>query len=257
MNKRENVVLSNRSIVVATENSNFKKWFFSTILLALVLVSTFSFISSQNPLDDFADQMENVSDQIENTGRRITEISREDAKWDYLGVQCQELLLKNKVISAIDSFLKKGNIVFVFLFGKDYSLSLTLFFLILIWIFFWSQLSKIISTFSMFGSITSKLVALALTTILAQLGSFDWISRTIFKLAFYREGGWGLVWSIGIFIAVILISMIFGRFFTSLKRSILNFKEEGHKKQLLGELEQKNKFFGIVADTFRGMFSKG
>lgn len=257
MNERENIVLSNQSIVLARENSNLKKWFFSTILLVIVLTSTLSFISSQNPLDEFADQMENISDRIDHTGRKITEISRENVKWDYLGVQWQELLLKNEVISTMDRFLKKGNIVFVVLFGRDYSLSLTLFFLILIWIYFWSQLNKMLSLVSTFSSITSRLISLALTVMFAQTGFFDWISQTIFKLAFYREGGWGLVWSIGIFIAVLLISMVFGRFFTSLKRSILNFKEEERRKQLLGELEQKNRFFKIVADALRGMFSKG
>ncbi len=228
----------------------------SSILLLVLLVSTLSFILAQNPLDGFAQQMDNVTGRVEDTAGKVERLSREDVKWLELGTRWKETLLKNPYVAKIDSIFQKGNIVFVILFGRDYSLSLTLLFLIMLWFYFWSQFDKIIGTFSTFSSGTSIVVSLGMTVILAQIKFFDWTSEMIFKLIFYRSGIWGIIWAIGGFLVVILVSMVLGKFFTSLKKSVLKLKDEAYRKKLLGELEQKNKFFAIMADAFRGMFKQ-
>jgi hypothetical protein len=202
----------------------------SLFLVFLFLVSTLSFIFAQNPLEGFANQMDNITSRIDETGQKVEKISREDAKWGYLSEQWKELLLKNRFVSTMDNFFKKGNKIFVVLFARDYSLSLTLFFLILVWFYFLNQFNKIFSAFSTFSSGTSWVISLGMTIILAQIRLFDWLSEIIFKLIFYRQGGWGLVWSIGIVIAVILVSMIFGRFLSSFKIIYKRMMEERKKK---------------------------
>ncbi len=229
---------------------------FSILFLSLILVSSLLIISAQTPLDGFVDQIENTSGQIEDSADKIQKLSKEDVKWQELGIRWKEILLKNHVISKIDESLKKGNIVFVVLFGRDYSLSLTLLFLIMLWFYFWSQFSKILGTFSTFSSGTSTVISLGMTIILAQIRFFDWASQVFFKLIFYRTGVWGWIWNIGIFLVFILFASLFSRFFTSLKKSVLKFKDESYRKKLVGELEEKNKYFAIISDAFRGMFSK-
>jgi hypothetical protein len=232
------------------------KRIFSVAFVLLFLVSTLSFISAQNPLDDFAGQIENTSGRIEDTADKAQRLSREDYKWKVLSERWKEYLLKNPIVSKLDEFFKKGNIVFVILFGRDYSLSLTLIFLIVLWFYFFSQFGKIIGTFSTFSSGTSLVISLGMTIILAQVKFFDWASEMIFKFIFYREGAWGWLWSLIFIGVVILVAMALGQFFTSLKKSVLKFKDEEYRKKLLGELEQKNRLFGIFADAIRGMWKK-
>lgn len=228
----------------------------SLVFVSLLLVSAASFISAQNPLDGLAGQIEDTTGKIEDTADKIKDMTREDYKWEVLTEKLQEMLLKNPVVAKIDEILKKGNIVFVILFGRDYSLSLTLVFLIVLWFYFWSQFSKIIGTFSTFSSGTSMIISLGMVVIMAQLKFFDWASQMIFKLVFYREGIWGIIWGVVGFFAVILVAGMFGKFFSSLKVSVRKLKDEKYRKKLLGELEEKNKFFAIVSDAFRGMFTK-
>jgi len=223
------------------------------IFVFLFSVFTLSFILAQNPLDGFVQQIDNVTGRVENTAEKVERLSREEVKWLELGARWKEMLLKNPVVFEIDNLFKKGNIIFVVLFGRDYSLSLTLFFLIILWLYFWSQFNKIIGTFSSFSSGTSIVISLGMTIILAQLKFFDWASEILFKLIFFREDVWGWIWAIGGFLVVIFVGMIIGNFFSSLKKSVLKFKKEDYKKKLLGELEQKNKFFAIIIDAFRGM----
>lgn len=199
----------------------------SIIFLALVLVSSFSFISTQeNPLNPLVDQIEDTTGQIEQTADKIQTLTKEENKWAYLGEEWQAMLLKNPVVGKLDEIFKKGNIVFVVLFGRNYSLSLTLIFLIVLWLYFWSQFDKIISTFSTFSSGTSMVISLGMTIILAQFKFFDWVSQIIFRVVFYREGVWGWIWTIGGFLALFLIMSVFGRFFTSFKLLARKKREE-------------------------------
>jgi hypothetical protein len=232
------------------------KKIFSIIFLALLLVSTISFVLAQNPLDEFAGKIDEGTKKIEETEQKVQNLTREDAKWEYLGEWWQGFLLKNKAIAFMDNLFTKGNIVFVVLFGRDYALSLTLLFLIFLWVYFLSQFDKILSTFSTFGSGTSFVIALGMTIILAQMKFFDWFSEVLFKLVFYQEGVYGWIWVVGSIIFAILVGMILSRFFSSLKRAILKWKDESYRKKLIGDLEQKNKVFGIIVDALSGMFSK-
>ena len=232
-----------------------KKILFS-VFAFIFLVSTLSFIFVQASLDDFGRKIEETGKKMEEGSKKIERLSKEDYKWKVLSENWREILLKNPVIAKVDYVLKKGNVVFLVLFGRDYSLSLTLLFLIIIWFYFWNQFYKILSTFSTFGNSTSLIISLGMTIILAQIKTFDWISEMLFKFIFYREGAWGWLWYLISVGAILLFSMFFSRFFSSLKRVALKMKDENYRKQLLGELEQKNKFFAVVADAFRGMFSK-
>ncbi|MEM4181694.1 MAG: hypothetical protein QXX68_00875 [Candidatus Pacearchaeota archaeon] len=231
----------------------FKTAFIFIILF--LLVGNLSSVFSAN-IDDLGKQIESGGKKLEETQKNLERMTKEDYKWEILSKNWREILLKNKGIAFLDGIFKKGNIVFVVLFGKDYSLSLTLLFLIILWFYFWNQFYKILSTFSTFGNSTSLIISLGITIILAQIQFFDKISELLFKFIFYRQEIWGWIWyliSVGV---IILFSMIFSRFFSSLKTVVLKMKDEQYRRQILGELEEKNKFFGVIAEAFRGMFKK-
>ncbi|GEM_PF-2563774 len=219
-------------------------WFFLGILLVFTFYSVLSF--SFDDLEGSVKRVEDIEKKVKMT--------KEDYKWEVLSEKWQETLLKNPVIAKIDELFKKWNIFFVVFFGKNYSLSLTLLFIIIFWFYFWNQFYKIFSTFSTFSNSTSLLISLSMVIILAQINFFDFFSELLFKFIFYRQGKWGWFWyfiSVGV---IILLLMVLSRFFFSLKKVVLKLKEESYRKQILGELEQKNKFFSIVAEAFRGMF---
>ncbi len=229
----------------------------STIILIFIVVIITPFIHSQDsPLDGFANQLDDASGRIEDTADNIEQLTREESKWQYLGEKWKEYFLKNPVVAKMDELFSKGNLFFVVLFGRDYALSLTLLFLIILWFYFFIQFNKIIGTFSTFSYLTSTIVSLGMTIILAQLRFFNWASEMIFKLIFFREGVWGWIWVVGGFLALFLTMSVLGSFFSSLKKSVLKFKDENYRKKLLGELEEKNKFFAVINDAFRGMFEK-
>jgi hypothetical protein len=222
----------------------------------LILVSSLLIISAQTPLDGFVDQIENTSGQIEDSADKIQKLSKEDVKWQELGIRWKEILLKNHVISKIDESLKKGNIVFVVLFGRDYSLSLTLLFLIMLWFYFWSQFSKILGTFSTFSSGTSTVISLGMTIILAQIRFFDWASQVFFKLIFYRTGVWGWIWNIGIFFVVIMVAMIFGRFFTIFSNAHKEWVKKQKEAARDAGIEYRYNMLKAVTDSLSAAFSK-
>ena len=227
----------------------------SILFLAFFLVSTLSFISASNPLDGFVGQIDEGVGKVEETAERVQRISQGEARWEYLSEVWQEILLENQGVAFFNDLFERGNIVFVVLFGRDYSLSLTLIFLIILWVYFWSQFNKIIGTFSTFSSGTSLVISLGLTIILAQMQFFDWASQMIFKLLFIREGAFAWVWTIGSILFAILFAMMFSRFFSSLKITYKAHREERKRKELMGELEQKNQILGIIVDSFKTAFS--
>ena len=57
---------------------------------------------------DLEDTQENLDKSVENLENTKTNI---ETKWDYLGKEWQNILLKNKIVSGFDGFFKKISIV--------------------------------------------------------------------------------------------------------------------------------------------------
>jgi hypothetical protein len=206
------------------------KKFFFCVFAFLLLGFALSFVLAV-PLDDFAGRVENASRTIEETGQKVDRMTKEDVKWEYLSERWKELLLKNKYVAFADGVFRKGNFIFVVLFGRNYELSLTLLFVIFIWVYFWSQFDKILSGFSTFSRSTCLVLSFGMAVILAQARFFDLISQLLFKLIFYREGAWGWLWSVGTILAIVLVSMVFSRFFLALKEISKKHSEELEKME--------------------------
>jgi len=191
---------------------------FPSICIFLILL--LGIISSVEKLDEVKESVDEKMEKVEGVKESI-----EEKKWDYLSEQWNKILLKNKFVSGIDGFFKKINIVFVVLFGENYALSLTLFFVVVLWIFFFINFNIIFRDYSIFSSGISLTLAFFLAIILAQFGFYKILSEIIFKLIFFKEGIWGWFW----FFAVLIII----GFLISLNKTI--------GKQMKGKKEQYEK----------------
>lgn len=126
-------------------------------------------------------------------------------EWQMIGQRFQQALLKNPVIVAIDSFFTKLSIVFIILFGMPYSLSITLLFVMVMWLIVAIDLGNIISSYSTFSGLASYGISFAFAVIFAQLKIFEIIVNFVGTLIFTREAGWARA----LIILVTLLVLIF------------------------------------------------
>ena len=136
-------------------------------------------------------------EEVEKTQEKI------EGKWDYLAREWKNIFLKNKFVSAIDSFFTKISIVFRILFGMDYSLSLTLLIVIIMWFYFFINIAKILTYFSTFSSSVSFVISLALAVILAQFKVYEKIAQFFIWLIFGDKPWW-----LSLIITIVLIVVL-------------------------------------------------
>ena len=100
--------------------------------IGVLFICTFLILSFTQLFNIQAQDMGDLEDQIQEGVDRIEDAKGifDEGKWDYLGREWKEILLKRKFVSAIDGFFTKISILFKILFGEPYSLSLPLFFVI-------------------------------------------------------------------------------------------------------------------------------
>ncbi len=162
----------------------------------------------------------------------------EEQKWEYLSSQWKSILLNNTALANVDSFLKKMDPVIFTLFGEHYTLSLTLVFVVLLWIMFYVVVSTIFANFSTFNKGICWMLGLLLSIILAHVQVFHSISIILFKVFFFREGVWTWIGFAVFFIAYILILATLKRFITSIGKA--KKKEEYEERAMLQSIQQKS-----------------
>ena len=105
------------------------KIFVCFLIVSFVL---FGFVSAQ--LSGLENQIEGVSGNLENNITAVREFTDKD-KWDFIGSQWKEFLLKNKAVAGVDAFFTKTDAVFYFLFRQHWELSLMMLSVFLWWLF--------------------------------------------------------------------------------------------------------------------------
>ncbi len=197
------------------------------ICLFLILIITQSFnIQAQ----DIKESLEEAEEKLQEGVEKVEDIKEilQEGKWDYLGKEWKEILLKIKSVSAIDTFLTKISIVFVILFGEPYSLSLTLLLIIILWGYFFFKFSEILSDYSIFSSSIAMIIGAAFTIILAQLQILRKIVEFFKWLVFTQEANiWRFLIILGIFLAMIGIYYLSSYLGDSFKKN----KEEMEKSR--------------------------
>ena len=164
------------------------------LLLAINLVSQLA-----KAQDDILGLPAGLSpEEVEKTQEKV------EGKWDYLAMEWKNIFLKNKFVSAIDSFFTKISIVFRILFGMEYSMSLVLLIVIILWFYFLINLSQILKYFSTFSGGTSYLMGLGLAVILAQTKLFEKIAQ-FFVWAIFGDKPWWFSLIITILLIAVLV----------------------------------------------------
>ncbi len=195
--------------------------------------------------------LEGIGEQLEEGIGKAEDIKEdiEQKRWDYLGEEWKKILLENRFVSAMDSFLKKIDIVFVVLFGEHYSLSLVLLSIILLWFYLFLKMSEILTDYSSFSSTTSMVIGFVLTIILAQFKILRAIIEFFAWLIFWKESN---VWRF-VILFIIVVGMI-GIYYLS------SYMGEIHKKKKEEEEKQQEKidrhFLRKIAEMFSKAFGK-
>ncbi|MBU1136496.1 MAG: hypothetical protein KJ559_03235 [Nanoarchaeota archaeon] len=156
----------------------------------------------------------------------VQEIAK--TKWDYLGKEWQKILLKNPVVSKIDSALAKVSFVFVILFGMPYSLSLTLLVIIILWFFFFFKFAEIFKNFSAFSESASWVISLALVIFMAQTKVLQKITEWLGWLVFAKKEWW---WNLSMIILLVFLFILFYKLSSAYAKKIKEQKEEIEKQQ--------------------------
>ena len=169
----------------------------------------------------------------------------EEKKWDYLSVEFKELMLKNKVVSAIDGFFRKINLMFFTVFGQDYDLTFTFMVVVVLWFYFFFMFLMIFTKYSSFGSGTALILSFAFCVVAGHAGAWNGIAELAFKLIFFREGWWGWIWFfaiLGIFILAIVGLVIAGKMGKAKMAGEAKVKEKLNRKLLDKIVGQASEF---------------
>lgn len=210
-----------------------KKSILFVIILSFLLVSSlvlFSLISVQSDLENLGEGLQEKIQKVEDIKTEI-----EETKWDYLGQEWKKILLKNEFVSLVDSFLEKISFVFEILFAEKYSLSLTLFLMVLLWLYLFFKFTEIFRDYSAFSSGVSIILALSFTIILAHFQILRKIIEFFGWLVFSQEAG---LWRF--FIILIIIFIMFFLYSLSSKLGEA-YKKEREKTEK--EREKKERAF--------------
>lgn len=215
---------------------------FVFLFLVLIFLQVYS-VKAQ----DIEESLEGAEEQLEESLEDAEDIKEniEGKKWDYLGEEWKKILLENKFVSTIDSFLKKIDIVFVILFGEHYSLSLILLSIIFLWFYLFFKISEILTDYSTFTSTTSTVIGFCLTIVFAQFKILKTIIEFFAWLIFWKESN---IWRFVIML-LIFLGMI-GLYYLS------SYLGEIHKKKKEEEEKHQEKIDRRLLRKIAEMFSK-
>jgi len=214
---------------------------FLILLLAFALL--FPFVIAQ----DYPGQDNlpvNVSD-IEQTKKAI-----EEQKWDYLSNEWNKIVLNNPIIAKINEFLGTPVISFIFklLFAQPYSLSLNLFWIIILWLYLAFGLRSYLNTLEVFDKSINWLISFGNIVILAHLGVLKWFVEWIGWLILSQTALWlRLLIILGIIILVVFEKYI--RIYIKafkLKKTLKSVRKNKKK------LEENTETLEKTKDVFRG-----
>lgn len=202
----------------------FQKFFLITLIIFLVLCSiNISFLSGLN------DGAGSVSDKIK--------IYSEKEYWkerlDYLGREWKSILTRNPLVNSLDSFFRKISVVFFILFGIPYEFSITLFFVIFLWIFFWNVVDNLLKGLELIPRLPSLILSVLFTISLSQLGIFLNLANFIKRIIFSPEGAWA---RLVLFLGILFIFFIVRRFSYVFSKYLMAMKKKNEE-----ELEKLNR----------------
>lgn len=159
-------------------------------------------------------------------------------------------ILENPIIFGFNNLFIQLNIVFLILFGVDYSFSLSMFFVIVLWIFFLVQISGILRMTSIFSKPVSILISLGLTILLAQTRLYSVLANALFSNQWILSQSpfVGILLYVGIIILLVFLANV---------RNLVEKKMIKDKKLLEEEKAHLDrKILGTYVDEIKKEFDK-
>jgi magnesium-transporting ATPase (P-type) len=131
-------------------------------------------------------------------------------KWGEMLEGWKQSFLQNELIAGMNSFFTSINILFLILFGTNYSMSLFMFFVIVFWVFFLIQIAGALRMTSIFSKSISWIIAVGLTIVLAQVRLYSALSNLLFNNSFIlnAEPWVGALVYIGIIILLVFLGSV-------------------------------------------------
>lgn len=189
--------------------------FFCALILILSFVSAQNLEQTQKEIEDSANELQEGIDKLRN----ITDPQQVDIRWQ----KWKEFILRNKAVSGINEFFIKINVVFVILFGMDWSFSIAMAVAFLFWVFTFISIFVYMKNFQ--GGALGLLYSLIFIVLLAQINLFEYIGKWADKLIFYKAS---LLWRT--LFLLFIIGVCIGWF--SVNRLIAKEIEKKKKKQI-------------------------
>ncbi|OIO40975.1 hypothetical protein AUJ62_03615 [Candidatus Pacearchaeota archaeon CG1_02_32_21] len=171
-----------------------------------------------------------------------------EAKWLYLKEEWKKILFRNKLISGVDSILKKLNPVFVVLFKESYDLvSFKMWIIIILWFISSSISFDLVRLYGHLKIGWSILASLVISTILAQTYFLTLIYVLLVKLAGYPE-----YWPVRLILWLVIIVVLFVVYY--FEKSWTHFVRLSRKAQKHRLFERKyENFMRIFIDKDSGL----
>src|SRR3989338_3573828 len=207
------------------------------VILPLILIlSNIFFVTAQTPSGLDTEELKN-----DNVVRGVQQLQNftDKGNLENIGEGWKNFFLNNTAIAKADSIAKKGNWAFLFLFARDYELSLALFIAVLFWVVTFLVLPRY------FVFLKEKWMRYAgsfgATAIISQMQIFNSVSNLLIRLFFYKVGWW---WKTITFLFVLILLILYFGFLRYFGKII----EANKKKKEEKRLEISEKKINIVAD---------
>ncbi len=168
---------------------------FCFVVLALILCSLLASVVH-------ADDLQNT---LDNTGMSASQAQEyiDAQRWNFLSGEWKEFFMKNPFIQRFDSAMHKLNPLYIVLFARDYSLSVEMLLVFMMWLF---TLFSFPGYLYFIGKESASWIAgFAGTIVIAHLQIFNYLAAAAIKVIFYRS-----VWYWSLITFVVCIAMITG-----------------------------------------------
>ncbi|MFA5071405.1 MAG: hypothetical protein WC511_03510 [Candidatus Pacearchaeota archaeon] len=208
------------------------------VCFGILLLSVLSSVIAEVP--------ETLSEQELADLNKLT-IAANPQKWGEMLESWKQSFLQNEFVAGMNSFFTSINILFLILFGTNYSMSLFMFFVIAFWVFFLLQIAGGLRMTSIFSKSISWIIAIGLTIVLAQVKLYSALSNLLFNNSFIlnAEPWVGALVYVGIIILLVFLGSV---------SKIVEKKLEKNRELLAEEREKLNR---NILDTYVGGIKKG
>ncbi len=206
------------------------------VLLFVVSFVLLVFVSAQ--LGNLENQIENASENLQDKLDKAKEIAQRD-KGDFIGSQWKEFLLKNKLISEVNSFFINIDAVFVVLFSLHWAISVEMLFVFMLWLFTGLSMYGYLSIFK--NNLLRWMASFLVAIMLAHVKFYYLVSRAMFKLIFFKQSKW---WNLITFVVCILLFILYFKINKLVSEKFKKSRENSEKHETefkLKKLEAFNK----------------